>query len=233
MVDQQNPNTPATRPSNEGQDRSQPKPKNKRYFKNRKKKKPANPEQAGQNNQQNRNDNKGQSNQRRPRRDNNQNNKPRFSSNQITESYTKEDLSCKCGECNNRFKMSLFLIGVLESLKLKLDDKPEVIKGYICEEAASKMAITKKSYHVLGKAIDFKVPKEKMAEAFRYLESVPEVTGLGIDPENGFIHIDTRDKEPQKWVYQKGEQKDLVPELRSKYQLGEETEVERKGYITA
>jgi uncharacterized protein YcbK (DUF882 family) len=201
--------------------------KNKRNFRNRNKKRTDNSENPDKkNNNQSRD-------RRRHKNNNDQKNKPRFSSSQITENYTKEDFSCKCGECNNRFKMSLFLIGVLESLKLKIDNKPEIIKGYICEEAASKMAITKKSYHVLGKAIDFKVPKEKLAEAFRYLEAVPEVTGLGLDPENGFIHIDTRDKEPQKWIYQKGEQKELVAELREKYALGDDVQSERKDFITA
>jgi len=159
--------------------------------------------------------------------------KSRISQDKITESYNKSEFSCKCGECNNRFRMSLFLIGVLESLKLKFDDKPEVIKGYICEEAASKQAITKKNYHVMGKAIDFKLPQEKLTKAFRYLESVPEVTGLGLDPDHGFIHIDTRDKEPQKWIYQKGEQLELSPELRQKYDLGEDVSAERKDFITA
>lgn len=164
---------------------------------------------------------------------NEQNFKKKVANDQISENYKKQDFNCKCGECSDNFKMSLFLIGILESLNLKLNIKPEVIKGYVCEQAASKRAITKKSYHVLGKAVDFKLPAERLIEAFRYLEGIAEITGLGLDLENQFIHIDTREKEPQRWLYQKGEQIPLSDQLRVKYNLGEAVKIDPKDYVTA
>jgi uncharacterized protein YcbK (DUF882 family) len=159
--------------------------------------------------------------------------KPSVLSEQISENFMRRDFSCRCPECNQSFKMSMAMIGVLESIIGRFGIKVDVVKGFICEAAASKLEIIKKSYHAMGKAVDIRVPHEKIVEVFRYLETLPEVRGLGIDLENNVIHIDSREKEPQKWLYLKGERTDLTAELRSRYELGDDIAAERKDFITA
>ncbi len=154
-------------------------------------------------------------------------------SEQISENFRLSDFSCRCPECNQSFKMSMSLIGVLEAIVGRFGIRVDVVKGFICEAAANKLEIIKKSYHAMGKAVDIRVPKDKLVEVFRYLESLPEVRGLGIDLENSTIHIDSREKEPQKWLNLKGERAEITAELRSRYELGDDIQAERKDFITA
>ena len=181
-----------------------------------------------------RNNNQNRSRKNRNRSYNSSQSKPKANpTGQISENFFKKDFACNCGECNSKFKMSVGIIGILESVMLKLGSKPEITKGFICENFASQQAITKKSYHVIGKAADFKVPADKLAFIFNYLEGVGEVRGLGIDYDNQSIHIDTREKEPQKWATIRGEQEELTSALRQRYSLGDEIVAERKDFITA
>jgi len=152
---------------------------------------------------------------------------------QISENFVKDDFVCKCGECNQSFKMSLALVGVLEAVALRFETKPEITKGFICEKAKEKLEVIKKSYHAMGKAVDFKVPKEKIVEIFKYLETLPEIRGLGIDYEKSIIHIDTREKDPVKWAKINGEREDLTKAIRDKYGFGDEIALERKDFLTA
>jgi len=158
---------------------------------------------------------------------------PPVNRNKISETFMKSDFSCKCGECKESFRMSLALVGVLESVALKFELKPNITKGFLCENAASKLESIKKNYHAMGKAVDFQVPKEKLVEVFKYLETLPEIRGLGIDYEKDNIHIDTREKEPVKWAKINGEREDLTKEIRDRYGFGDEIVLERKDFLTA
>ncbi len=140
----------------------------------------------------------------------------------ISEHFNKEDLACRCGQCRNDFRMSLTLIGILEDVRIKFQSRVDVLSGFICDSAEATESGPKKNYHGSGKAIDFTLEnKDLLVEAFRHLESFPELTGLGFDPQNKYIHIDLREKEPTKWVYVRGEEVPVTDSNRAQYGLGE------------
>jgi hypothetical protein len=139
----------------------------------------------------------------------------------LSEHFNNQDFACTCGQCRNEYSISLTLVGILEDVACKFALQPTITRGYVCDTNEIKEIGPKKNYHGNGKAVDFTVPKEKIAEVFRYLETFPEISGLGLDPQAGSIHVDLRDKEPVTWIVHRGEQDAITPELREQYGLGE------------
>lgn len=140
----------------------------------------------------------------------------------LSEHFSKEDFVCRCGQCPKDFRMSLTLIGILEDVRIKFQERIDIVSGFLCESAEAREPGPKKNYHGSGKAIDFTLNnKERLVEVFRYLEAFPELTGLGLDQNNKYIHIDLREKEPTKWVYVKGEEIVVTDSNREQYGLGE------------
>lgn len=118
-------------------------------------------------------------------------------------------------------KMSLTLVGILEDISVKYQKKLLIVQGFACDEAIENEPGPKKNYHGAGKALDIGFEKEIIVEAFRYLETFPEISGLGLDLQNNYIHIDLREKEPVRWVYVKNCEVPLTDENRNDYGLGE------------
>jgi len=139
----------------------------------------------------------------------------------LSENFNKEQFACQCGQCNKELRISLTLIGILEDLVAFKKLPIKIKKGYVCGSTQDQADIVKKNYHALGKAVDISVEPGKLIETFRYLETFPEINGLGINIKENFIHIDLRDKEPIKWVYEGNEYSELTPALRQKYNLGD------------
>lgn len=139
----------------------------------------------------------------------------------LSENFNKADFSCHCGKCDQEFRMSMTLIGIVEDLTAFKKIPLKIKKGFVCGSNQDQTDIVKKNYHAMGKAIDIAVPPERLIETFNYLETFPEINGLGINLKENFIHIDLRDKEPIKWIYLNNEYTELTPDLRKKYNLGE------------
>ena len=140
----------------------------------------------------------------------------------LSESFDNAAFACKCGKCDGEFKISLTLVGILEDVTLKFQQPLIIRRGFFCDQTEIDESGPKRNYHGIGKAVDISVENlQLLPEIFRYLEAFPEITGLGYDPDRGYIHIDLREKEPTKWLYQRGEEKELTPELRARYGLGE------------
>lgn len=142
----------------------------------------------------------------------------------LSENFNKEQFACNCGQCNKEFRISLTLIGILEDLAAVKKIPLTIKKGYVCGSTQDQADIVKKNYHALGKAVDISTAPDKLIETFRYLETFPEITGLGINLKENFIHIDLRDKEPIKWIYLNNEYTELSTEIRSKYGLGDDVQ---------
>lgn len=140
----------------------------------------------------------------------------------ISEHFSKEDFACNCGECQKEFRMSLTLIGILEDVIANLKTKLIVTKGYQCDYIIGKEETIKKNHHKQGKAVHITTEsKEDFIKVFRYLETFPEITGLGINFNDKHIHIDLRDKEPYKYIIEKQQDIELTDSLREKHGLGE------------
>ena len=152
----------------------------------------------------------------------------------LSEHFDKDVFICRCGKCRQELRISLTLVGILEDIWVKFNQPLQVQRGFVCDQIEIEEPGPKRNYHGMGKALDFTVQDTKqLPEIFRHLESFPEITGLGYDPDKNYIHIDLREKEAVKWIYQYGLEKEITPELRQRYDLGEDISADRsKGPVT-
>jgi len=146
----------------------------------------------------------------------------------LSEHFAKEVFACQCGQCRKELRISLTLVGILEDVWLKFNQPLLIKRGFMCDQVENEEPGQKRNYHGTGKAVDFSTQDTQLLpEIFRYLETFPEISGLGYDPDRGYIHIDLREKEPVKWLYRRREEKELTPELREQYGLGAEVHTDR------
>ena len=135
--------------------------------------------------------------------------------------FSNRDFVCHCGECEQRVRISLVLVGYLELIRNHFNKRVDIVKGYECRLSSEKRGSFKKNWHAFGKAILFKVQDIPAAEVFRYAETFAEIRGVGIDPKNEVISIDVRDREQARFVIEHDMQIALTPVLRQQYHLGE------------
>jgi hypothetical protein len=146
----------------------------------------------------------------------------------LSEHFDRDIFACKCGGCRGELKISLTLVGILEDVWSKFNQPVLVKRAYVCDQIEIEEPGPKRNYHGSGKALDITLPDVGLLpEVFRYLETFPEISGLGYDPDNSYIHLDLREKEPVKWLYQRREEKPLTAELRARYSLGSEVSADR------
>ncbi len=137
----------------------------------------------------------------------------------ISDHYHRADFACRCGKCYDEFKISLGIVGILESIYEKYKGNIEIISAYRCKQMIDKQDSYKKSYHAMGKAVDIKLKQGNSAELFRIMETYSEIHGIGYYPEGDYIHIDIREKDRAVWIYEDQQYKDLTPAKREKYGL--------------
>ncbi|GBR75843.1 putative peptidase M15 [Candidatus Termititenax persephonae] len=146
----------------------------------------------------------------------------------LSEHFDNAMFACKCGKCRQELKVSLTLVGILEDVVAKFNQPLIIRRGFVCDQIELEEPGPKRNYHGIGKAVDF-APQDAqlLPEIFRYLETFPEISGLGYDPDSGYIHVDLREKEPVKWIYQRNLEKELTAELRAHYGLGADVAADR------
>jgi hypothetical protein len=135
--------------------------------------------------------------------------------------FSNRDFVCRCGECEQRVRISLVLVGYLELIRNHFNKRVDIIKGYECRMSSEKRGSFKKNWHAFGKAIIFKVQDVPAVEVFRYAETFVEIRGVGLDPKNDAVSIDVRDREQSRFVIEHDMQVALTPVLRQQYHLGE------------
>jgi hypothetical protein len=140
----------------------------------------------------------------------------------LSEHFSKRDFFSKNPNQRGYYKISLVLVGYLELIREHFKQHVEVVKGYITADEAEKEGSFKKNWHAFGKAVAFKVQNVEPIKVFQFCDQLKELTGVGIDPVNGTVHIDVRDRETLRYVVEAGINTKLTPELRQKYNLGAE-----------
>lgn len=136
----------------------------------------------------------------------------------LSEHFNKKDFACKCGHCNSKLKISLTIVGVLELVGSHFKKKVQVVHGFKCPEALDPQSVNK-SYHAIGKAADFKVDGVPLEDVFKFVNTLPELTGVGFYPKEQFVHIDTREKVKEEYVYEHGKYVTLTDEKKEQYKL--------------
>jgi hypothetical protein len=158
---------------------------------------------------------------RRPRRNRNRQNRPqkRFS-NKISEHFTKNDFDSRkdnC-ECKSSLRISLGLVGVLESLQSKLNKKITIVTGYYCPDCRPRQYGIKRNFHSMGVAADITAEDTSNMDLFLLAETYPEIKGLGINLDDGHVHVDTRKEDASEtWVETNNEMILITEENRATY----------------
>lgn len=127
--------------------------------------------------------------------------------NRLSEHFSKKDFICREGDCENSLKVSLGLIGGLELLRSRARARVNVVRGYLCPEAAEKYNKLRRNLHTSGIAADITIENKTLEEVFLLAETVPEFKGIGLNLSEKHVHVDTR-KEAERvmWVIDKHEQ---------------------------
>ena len=134
----------------------------------------------------------------------------------LSENFSKEDFWVVDDDGKQRLKISLGLVGALESLQSKLDKKITIVQGYITPEQAEKAGNWKRNFHPLGLAADIKVSGLSLEELFLVSETIETFKGIGLDIVNDHVHVDVRNVDERVlWVVKKGEEVELTDDLRA------------------
>ena len=139
--------------------------------------------------------------------------KPKFT-NRISDHFSKQDFVCKE---SGKFKISLGLVGALEELRSQLQKRITIIKGFECPDIAEKKGVLKKNLHTQGLAADITVSDISLNDLFKTAETIPSITGIGINKTDNYIHIDTRKEDRTCWIEENENEIELTDENRSTY----------------
>ena len=71
----------------------------------------------------------------------------------------------------------------------------------------------------MGKAVHIYIEGISTQDLFKYAETVPELRGVGFYPKEKWIHIDTRQGDPARFVKEGNDYLPLTSDKRTKYGL--------------
>ena len=98
------------------------------------------------------------------------------------------------------------LIDALQLLRTILERPIYINSGYRCDKHNKEVGGSSNSQHVKGNAADIRIKGLSIEQMYKLVRSFPVFKGIGIYPEQGFVHVDVRDK-PSTWVYIKSKRK--------------------------
>ena len=140
---------------------------------------------------------------RNHKRKNNQRNS-KWNRHRISDHFMKRDFDSRekdCTTCTGSLRISLGLVGIIEALRAKLNQRVDILTGYYCSDCREKKYGIKRDHHHSGVAADSRVNNMSITELFLVAETFPEIKGLGINFDDNHVHIDTRkEDERQTWV---------------------------------
>lgn len=82
-------------------------------------------------------------------------------------------------------------------------NRVNIVRGYMCNDAAEKIGSLKRNYYTIGLAADITVDNLDPVEVFRIASKIPEFKGIGLNLDSQLVHVDTRKAaDPSLWVEQ-------------------------------
>ncbi len=136
----------------------------------------------------------------------------------ISAHFSKRDFVCKCGKCDSAIRVSMGLVGGLELLRAKVQNRITIMRGYMCSDAVDAERGLRRNYYAIGLAADIVVENMDPKAVFLLAEEVPEFKGIGINMDAGVLHVDTRkEKERVVWIETRGQVVTLTESNRHEY----------------
>lgn len=120
----------------------------------------------------------------------------------LSEHFSENEMRCRhCSAC----EVDMRLITALEELRA-LVGPLHILSGYRCPEHNKRVGGAPKSEHVLGRAADVVATKVGLRELYEAALKVPafKSSGIGIYPDEGFVHVDVARSKPARWGRLKG-----------------------------
>ena len=142
--------------------------------------------------------------------------KPSKKSRRMSDHFNKKDFMCKDSKT---LRISLGLVGALELLRTKANNRITIEKGYESPETYEKKGSFKRSFHTMGLAANITIDNLSLEETFKLAEEIDEFKGLGLNYHKKHVHVDTR-KEDERimWVTtDKNEEISVDDETKKKY----------------
>jgi uncharacterized protein YcbK (DUF882 family) len=122
--------------------------------------------------------------------------------------FLESEFTCNCG-CKTTFVDSRLLKG-LEELRNLVKVPIKILSGYRCIRNNAEAGGGKNSQHLYGKAVDLIINGMSVPQMYEAALQIPEFFegGIGIYPDNKFIHVDVR-LGKARWARIKKKKKDV------------------------
>jgi len=115
----------------------------------------------------------------------------KFSEEKLSDHFAVSEFSCHCAYPNcSIVYVDETLIDKLEQLRKELGRHIHINSGFRCTAHNRDVGGKKGSYHLLGKAADIHVDDVSLDDLYEHCVSIFD--GIGIYPNKGFMHCDTR-----------------------------------------
>lgn len=103
--------------------------------------------------------------------------------------------------CCGRDSISGRLVTALQELRDLADAPITITSGIRCERWNKKCGGAEKSQHLYGRAVDIVIRGLHPVEMETLAEKVTKFRqgGIGVYPNNGFLHVDVRHDGPARW----------------------------------
>ena len=118
-------------------------------------------------------------------------NKPKKYNKRLTQNFLETAFRCKA---SGKLKISLGLVGALELLATRYNEKIKILKGYESPDSVEKKSF-RKNYHSLGVAADIQIGELSLRDQYVMVKSIKEFKGIGINLDENYIHVDSRKDE--------------------------------------
>ena len=137
----------------------------------------------------------------------------------ISDHFSRKDFFCKSGlDDNSSFRISAGLIGALELLRYRANQRINIMKGYECSESAERTGKVKRNYHNQGLAANVTIDNTPLEIAFLIAEEIPDFTGICLNLDEKYIHLRVnKGKNRELWVRKNSQDIPLTDENHAQY----------------
>ena len=134
----------------------------------------------------------------------------------ISAHFSTSDFACTNEAGESRCRISLGLVGGLELLRSKSNNRIAIIKGYSDPGTTAKQY--NRDYHTLGLAADIRIENMSIHDVFLLAQSIPEFKGVGLNLDEKHVHVDMRKEDQQYcWVIENKREIEWNEDAQKKY----------------